>query len=109
MVARALNRGIYATHVLMDKWYTKPKLVTQLNNLGIYVIGIVINSKTKYLYQGRSVTSRTLYKKSVIIDRSSTIVSQVTAHLTNGTPIQIVLVKNSRKQSERLAISHYRH
>ncbi|RNE05157.1 IS4 family transposase [Lacticaseibacillus paracasei] len=104
MVARALNQGIYATHVLMDKWYTKTKLVTQLNDLGIHVIGMVMNSKTKYLYQGQLVTLRALYKKSVIVDRSSAIISRVTAQLANGSPIQIVFVKNSRKQSQWLAI-----
>ncbi|MCF1586498.1 transposase, partial [Tetragenococcus koreensis] len=53
MVQRALDQGVYASHVLMDKWFTSPKMIDRLHDLGIHTLGMAKNGKTQYFYQRR--------------------------------------------------------
>ncbi len=48
----------------MDKWFTCPKMIDRLHDLGIHTIGMMKNGKTKYLYQGRFYKLSELYQKS---------------------------------------------
>lgn len=100
MIERALNQGIYATHVLMDKWFTSPKLIHKINELGIDVIGMVMNNHTKYWYNGQLFRLSELVGKSVKETNSSTILSSIRVSLQTGEAVKIVFVKNHNKKSE---------
>lgn len=105
MVARALDQGIYATHVLMDKWSTCPKMIDRLHDLGIHTIGMMKNGKTKYLYQGRFYKLSELYQKSTEEVTAEAILSSIIVQPCAGQhPVKIGFVKNHSKQSAWLAI-----
>lgn len=104
MVDRALKNGVYATHVLMDKWFTCPKIIDRFKKIGIHVIGMVKNGNTNYLYQGRLYTLADLFQKSVEEYHDDAIISSITVQLQTKTPIKIVFVKNRNKKSAWLAI-----
>lgn len=104
MIERALDRGIYATHVLMDKWFTSPKMIDRVKALGIDVIGMVKNAKTHYLYQGRFYRLSDLYEKSTRDNSDSAVLSSIRVALPSGQAIKIVFVQNTNKRSEWLAI-----
>lgn len=104
MIERALNRGIYATHVLMDKWFMSPKLIDQVKALGIDVIGTVKNAKTNYLYNGRLYRLSDLFEKSTRDYSNGTVFSSIRVKLPSGQAVKIVFVQNKNKRSEWLAI-----
>lgn len=103
MVDRALRTGIYPSHILMDKWFVKPALIRQLFDLGIHTVGMVANTKTKYLVDGKLVTLTALYKMAKKTNHTA-ILSETTARLKDGLPINVIFVKNKNKKSEWLAI-----
>jgi hypothetical protein len=104
MVKKALDNGVFATHVLMDKWFTYPKLITQLSSLGIEVIGMVKNSNTRYIYQGNRLTIAELYKIARKEQGKGDILSSIQAKLSSGIAVKIVFVRNKNKKSQWLAI-----
>jgi len=104
MIERALDRGIYATHFLMDKWFTSPNMIDRVKALGIDVIGMVKNAKTKYLYNGRLYRLSDLFEKSTREYSKGTVLSSIRVELHSGQSVKIVFVQNYNKSSEWLAI-----
>lgn len=104
MIERALNRGIYATHVLMDKWFTSPKMIDRVQALGIDVIGMVKNSKTKYFYNDRLYRLSDVFKKASKDYTNGAVISSISVELASGQAVKIVFVQNDNKRSEWLAI-----
>ena len=104
LIKRALNKGIYATHVVMDKWFTNPKMLRNLKALGIDVIGMAKNDKTRYLYNGQLFNMSELFKKAHKDYESETIFSSIRVTLQTGESVKIVFVQNYNKASEWLAI-----
>lgn len=104
MVARALNNGVYATHVLMDKWFTCPKIIDKCQKIGIHIIGMVKNGNTKYLYQKRLYTLAELFTKSTEEYHSDAIISSIIVKTQMETYVKIIFVRNQNKKSEWLAI-----
>lgn len=105
LVERALNHGIYVKHVLMDKWFTSPKMIRSMQALGVDVIGMVKNAKTKYLFQGKLYCLSDLFEKATREEVTNcAIISAIRVTLPTGEPIKIVFVHNHNKHSEWLAI-----
>lgn len=104
MIERALDRGIYATHVLMDKWFTSPKMIEHVTALGIDVIGMVKNSKTKYFYNGKLYQLSDLFELATRDYSNGTVISSIRVALQTGQAVKIVFVQNYNKSSEWLAI-----
>lgn len=104
MVDRALNNGVYATHVLMDKWFTCPKIIDKCQKIGIHIIGMVKNGNTKYLYQKRLYTLAELFTKSTEEYHSDAIISSIIVKTPMETYVKIVFVRNQNKKSAWLAI-----
>ena len=52
MIQRALSNGINAEYVLMDSWFTMPPLVKAVVEQGLDVIGMVKETKQRYLVNG---------------------------------------------------------
>lgn len=104
LIERALNRGIYATHVLMDKWFTSPKLINAITELDLDVIGMVKNANTRYFYEGRLYRLSDLFGKATQEAAPGTSVSSIRVTLQTGEAVKIVFVQNKNKRSEWLAI-----
>lgn len=104
MVKQALDNGIYATHILMDKWFTYPKALKEMSDIGIHVIGMAKNSNTKYFYQNRLYTLSQLFSKAYRESTSDAIISSLQIRLQSGIPVKVVFVQNKNQKSEWLAL-----
>ncbi|KAF1301594.1 hypothetical protein [Enterococcus sp. JM9B] len=94
MIERALNCGIYATHVLMDKWFTSPKMIDCVQTLGIDVIGMVKNEKTKSLYNDRLYRLSDLFEKASKDYTNGAVISSISVELPSGHAVKIVFVQS---------------
>lgn len=99
-----LSSGIYASHVLMDSWFTFPKLLTQLTDIGTHVIGMVKKNKPKYLYLGKIYHLEELYQRSTEESRDTTVISPISVKFQTGIPVRLVFVRNRNKRGAWLAI-----
>jgi hypothetical protein len=53
MIKRALKAGVPANYVLMGTWFTQQPLIQSIAEIGVDVIGMVKNTKQRYLVNGR--------------------------------------------------------
>lgn len=61
MIRSALSNGINAEYVLVDSWFTMPPLVKAVVEQGLDVIGMVKETKQRYLVNGSLVSIKQLY------------------------------------------------
>jgi hypothetical protein len=69
MLQTALAKGIEAAYVLFDRWFTSPKFMKDIRELGLHCIGRLKKDDTGYCYNGQWLTLTELYqiKKSDLI------------------------------------------
>jgi DDE superfamily endonuclease len=69
MLQRALTKGVQASYVLFDRWFTSPKFLQEIRSLGLHAIGRLKNDAVRYSYQGRCLSVAQLYrlKKSDLV------------------------------------------
>lgn len=104
MIRRALSSGIDASYVLMDSWFTLPPLVQAITEQGLDVIGMVKETKQRYLADGHRVSLKQLYQLAQPVQGKKGILRSIRCVMANGTPVKIVFVQNRNKRSEWLAI-----
>lgn len=104
MIHRALSSGIDARYVLMDSWFTLPPLVQAITEQGLDVIGMVKETKQRYLVNGQVSTLKQLYQLAQPVQGKKGILRSIRCVMVNGTPVKIVFVQNRNKRSEWLAI-----
>jgi hypothetical protein len=61
MLKEALAKGIVASHVLIDAWFTSPKFFQGVRHLNLHAVGRLKNGKTRYLYKGKWLSLSQLY------------------------------------------------
>ncbi len=104
MIRRALSNGIHAEYVLMDSWFTMPPLVKAVVEQGLDVIGMVKETKQRYLVNGSLVSLKQLYQSAQPIQSKKGVLRSIHCVMANGTPVKIVFIRNRNKKSEWLAI-----
>lgn len=104
MIRRALLTGIDARYVLMDSWFTLPPLIQAIVGQGLDVIGMVKETKQRYLTDGQRVSLKQLYRLAGPVQGKKGILRSIRCVMANGTPVKIVFVQNRNKRSEWLAI-----
>ena len=104
MIRRALSSGIDASYVLMDSWFTLPPLVQAVTEQGLDVIGMVKETKQRYLVNGQRVSLKQLYQLAQPVQGKKGILRSIHCVMANGTSVKIVFVQNRNKRSEWLAI-----
>lgn len=104
MIRRALSSGIDASYVLMDSWFTLPPLVQAITEQGLDVIGMVKETKQRYLVNGQRVSLKQLYQLAHPVQGEKGILRSIHCVMAKGTFIKIVFVQNRNKRSEWLAI-----
>lgn len=104
MIRRALSSGIDASYVLMDSWFTLPPLVQAITGQGLNVIGMVKETKQRYLAKGQRVSLKQLYHLAQPVQGKKGILRSLNCVMANGTPVKVVFVQNRNKRSEWLAI-----
>ncbi|WP_026023025.1 transposase [Paenisporosarcina sp. TG20] len=104
MIRRALSSGIDASYVLMYSWFTLPPLVQAMTEQGLDVIGMVKETKQRYLADGKRVSLKQLYRLAQPVQGEKGILRSIRCVMANGTSVKIVFVQNRNKRSEWLAI-----
>ena len=104
MLRRALSNGIHAEYVLMDSWFTMPPLVKAIVEQGLDVIGMVKETKQRYLVNGKPVSLKQLYRSAQPVQSQKGVLRSIHCVMANGTPVKIVFIRNRNKKREWLAI-----
>jgi IS4 transposase len=63
MVKRAIKSGIYADYLLVDSWYSKPKFLKEMNDLGLKVISRIANNNKIWNFKDKEKTLNAIYEK----------------------------------------------
>jgi hypothetical protein len=101
LLKEALAKGIAASHVLVDAWFTSPKFFQGVRELNLHAIGRLKNGKTRYLYEGKWLSLSQLYhaaKRNLIRDPElGCPVTAVSVTCRNGVEGTIVFVKGYKE------------
>jgi hypothetical protein len=101
MLKEALAKGIVASHVLVDAWFTSPKFFQGVRHLNLHAVGRLKNGKTRYLYEGKWLNLSQLYhavKDKLIKDPElGCPVATVSVKCRNGVEGIIVFVKGYKE------------
>jgi hypothetical protein len=62
MLQSALDKGIEAAYVLVDRWFTSPKFMKDIRELGLHFIGRLKKDDTRYCYNDQWVNLTELYQ-----------------------------------------------
>lgn len=104
MIKRASANGIDASYALMDSWFILPPLVKAIVEQGIDVIGMVKETKQRYLVNEKPVSLKQLYQIAQPVESKKGILRSVHTVMKNRTPVKIVFIQNRNKRSKWLAI-----
>jgi DDE superfamily endonuclease len=104
MIERALKAGVPADYVLMDTWFTQQPLIKSIVEIGLDVIGMVKDTKQRYLVNGRRLSLKELYSFATPVQGKKGILRSIYTTMANGIHVKVVFVQNRNKKSEWLAI-----
>lgn len=104
MIKRALSKGIDASYVLMDSWFTQPPLIKDIIDQGIDVIGMVKATNQRYLVNNKRVGLKELYRLAAPTTHHKSILRSIHTTMANGVDVKVVFVRNRNKKREWLAI-----
>ena len=101
MLKQALAKGISARYLLIDSWFTSPKLFKKVLGLNLHVIGRLKDTKTLYLYDNQRLRLSKLYeviKDSLVKDSElGCLLSSTPVLCGNGVEGTIVFVKGYKE------------
>ncbi|MGG0716266.1 transposase [Robertmurraya massiliosenegalensis] len=104
MIERALQAGVPADYVLMDTWFTQQPLIKSIVEIGLDVIGMVKDTKQRYLINGVRLSLKELYSFATPVQGKKGILRSISTTMANGIDVKVVFVQNRNKKSEWLAI-----
>ena len=104
MIKRALQAGVPADYVLMDTWFTQQPLIKGIVEIGLDVIGMVKDTKQRYLVNGHRLSLKELYTFATPVQGKKGILRSIYTTMANGIKVKVVFVQNRNKKSEWLAI-----
>lgn len=111
MVKRALEKGINAQYVLMDSWFSSPKMFKEMkNDIKIDALcQLKKTSKHHYTYQGHKLDINALFDISLRSGKKERnkdgIISSIIVNIDEETKLKIVFVMNRNNNSEWIAIA----
>ena len=101
MLKEALAKGISARYLLIDSWFTSPKLFKKVLGLKLHVIGRLKDTKTLYRYDNQRLRLSKLYqitKDSLVKDPElGCLLSSAPVLCGNGVEGTIVFVKGYKE------------
>jgi len=103
LIKNTLAKGIEASYVLMDSWFTHEPLIKSCLDEGIDVIGMVKQLKQKYTFKGKEYDLKGL-RKMLPKCRKGGIIGSILVTTKNGIPIKLVYVKNRNGKRNWLVI-----
>ena len=109
LLSLALKRGVKASYILFDSWFSSPKMFQEIRALELHAVTLLKrSSKVHYFYQGNAVDVKSLFKQlRKRRGRSRYLLSvEVEAHVDDGViPIKLVYVRNRNKRKEYLVLA----
>lgn len=108
MIIRALSKGIDASYVLMDSWFTQPPLIKNIVNQGIDVIGMVKATNQRYLVNNKRVSLKELYRLAAPTAHHKSILRSIHTTMANGVDVKVVFVRNRNKKKGMVGDIEYR-
>ena len=101
MLKQALAKGIPASYLLIDSWFSSPKLFKNISGLKLHVIGRLKDTKTLYRYDNQRLRLSKLYeviKDSLVKDPElGCLLNSVPVLCGNGVEGTIVFVKGYKE------------
>lgn len=97
MVKRALSAGIKAKYVLMDSWFGMPATIAKLASHLDVICMVKKTPKIHYQYSDQRLDLMKIYKRLKKRRGRAKIKASVVVALTDGTPVKLVFVRDSRK------------
>lgn len=107
LIRQAKETGIPAKYVLMDTWFSSPKMVLALKQMDLDTIAMVKkSSKVFYKYKGKLCSVKDIYRQNhKRRGRSKYLLSvEVEVGRENSIPARLVFVRNRKKPSEYLVL-----
>lgn len=108
LLKTAKASGIPADYVLFDSWFTSPKTIFAIKNLGYDVIGMVKKSpKMTFEYDGQMMPLTEIYKKNKKRRGRSKYLLSVTVNVVKDRekiPARVVYVRNRSNRREYLCL-----
>jgi hypothetical protein len=104
MIERALKAGVPTNYVLMDTWFTQQPLIRSIVDIGLDVIGMVKDTKQRYIVNGRRLSLKELYSFAIPVQGKKGILRSIHTTMANGIDVKVVFVQNRNKKKEWLAI-----
>jgi hypothetical protein len=106
MLDRALDKGVSASYVLMDSWFTHAPLVRQILQRGLDVIGMVKDTSQRYLINGKMIKLEKLYHeaKPIKVEHKRTILRSITTQLSADIKVKVVFVRHDNHKDRWLAV-----
>ena len=106
LIKIARQSGLKAKYVLFDSWFSSPKTITALKreqNLDVIAM-IKKSSKVKYVYQGKMLNIKEIYRKNRKRRGRSKYLLSIDVTVGEAVPAKIVCVRNKSKKKDWLAI-----
>jgi hypothetical protein len=95
-------------YVLFDSWFSSPKSIVQINNMGYDVVAMLKNNKTRYYHNGENLTLKDIFKRCKKRPGRSKHLLSVEIELIHkehgSISAKIVYVRNKNKRNEWIAL-----
>lgn len=109
LISSALSRGVYASYVLFDSWFSSPKMFHQLRELGLHTVAMVKRSKKVYYrFNGEMMDVKTIFNtQKKRRGRSRYLLSVLVEAVVEGKalPVKLVYVRNRNKRNDYLVLA----
>jgi len=104
MLKRALQEGLRADYILMDNWYTFVPFLEKILFEGLHIIGGLKDLHQRYLYQGQSLSLKSLYVLMPKNGKGEPIIGSLIVKSKSGLNLKIVFVQNRKKPKEWICL-----
>lgn len=109
LINEAQKAGIQAQYVLFDSWFSSPKEIRSIKELGLDVVAMVKKSSMiHYLYNGQKKSVKDIFAQSKKRPGRSRYLLSATVELPSdegNLPAKLVFVRNRSKRNDYLLIS----
>ena len=109
LLAKALDAGMQASHVLFDSWYSFPAMLLKVKEMGLDSVAMVKrSSKIHYTFEGQRMSVKDIFKRcKKRPGRSRYLLSvqvKVGAEGSQQIPARLVFVRNRNQRNDYLVL-----
>lgn len=105
MVERVGKSGIRFDYILMDSWFSWPKLIASLLPYAHVICMVKKTKKVLYKFQGQRLDVKAIYQRVKKRRGRAKILCSVVVKLSCGTPVRLVFVRDRRKKDWLVLLS----